>query len=202
MKKNIKIAILTLVLAILVCLIVYKIPNCIRNYQILNQIKEAGNNFFSSSNYQVITKDTLGHYNYIYYKDDISLVNIYTDDENELFDAYWENYSTGERVSLYQEIDKANGAYVEHNMIQYIKDLATLKLSNNSLFSIISEKDGCYVIKRKEKGWETLYDKKTGLPKKTHQLYKDKEITGTEFIFELNTVTDEMLEKPVPISAE
>ncbi len=201
MKKILKIGIIILVLLLLIA-----IPmgiTCIRNYQIYEKIENAGNEFFNSSNYQIISKDSMGNNSYLYFKNDIWVLERIGDTKDDTVDVYWKNNATGEEVFTYQKIYEAQGASVSYDeTIPDLKKLATLQFSNKSLFNIITEEDGCYVVKRRGDGWETLYDKETGLPKKDRQVLNGKVMTEEEYIFELNTVTDEMLEKPVPIPVE
>lgn len=195
-----KIKILIIVIIIITSAIII---NCIRNYQIFKKIENAGNNFFNSSNYQITERYNVDDYEYIYHKDNISLIEIYSSREEEIYDFYWEDCSTGEKVFRYQELYAKNGSSCNYEeWIPFIRDLATLKKSNTSLFSIITEKDGCYIINGDEKDWKMSYDKETGLLKKYYEWSNGKIMSERDFTFELNTVTDEILEKPVPISVE
>lgn len=193
MKKNVKIGIILLVLLIVIIMGI----NCVRNYQIYEKIEKAGNNFFYSSNYQIVGKDSMGNNNYLYFKNDIWVLERIGNTRDDTGDFYWKNNITGEEVFTYQKIYEAEGTYADYEgTITELKKLATLELSNKLLFDVITEEDGCYVVKRRGNGWETLYDKETGLPKKDRQVLNGKVMTETEYTFELNTVTDDMLEKP------
>lgn len=181
-KKSIK-----LILAILIILIILLAVNYARNYEISNKIKKAGNSFLNSSNYQIIIKEAFNTETYVYFKDNKCVINTYL--SGEFHDYFMKDYSTGENSSSYDELDNVQVDY--DSMILSLKNKIALEFYNPSLLTIISERDGCYVIKDTNSEYDILYEKNTGLLKRLEKRENGKVMSQNDFILEINTVTDE-----------
>lgn len=193
---------------ILIIILILFIINFTRNYIIIKRINSTGNNFFNSSNYHITSLitdyDTESNMhtvkNEIYHKDNFYRINTYNDDV--LITIDWKNTSTNESISYYssnlnnKDLDIFETTSFNNDLIDSLISTAKIyekAIIKTALFSIISIKDSCYVIK--EKYITNYFSKDNYLPHKKETNALDFKFTQ-KYKFELNTVTDEQVKKP------
>ncbi len=194
MKKIIK-----LIAIIIIIMIVILSVNYIRNIMILGKISNEGNRLFNSLNYHITINSKMinsdyNNINEIYYKDNICLINTYTDDK--LIEICWKNYLTGECITYYPDTLKTTNDFNDE-LISSIKDDIMLKNNQISVFNFIIEKDNYYIIK--EKNRKSYFDKETGMfVKKEYNFEGTHDVLNNicEVKCQQNNVTDLDVKKP------